>query len=218
MNAIKKKLVTIFLLTLSLTAQAELVFTDDFNRSKSKTVGNDWLEIERNKNDVKITKKEEVLLRDRVKGSNGIDSAIVHKVEFPASELTLSFDWKPLLASDQADSLKVSWSTTGDTTQLDDWQTLFTASLGSNNKQWNTNEIIGSDQMIGLQGQDSFYLMFWVDLGPQKKGRAKEGVRLDNIQLSNTAAIITPVPLPSTILFFVTGLAGLLLPRKLKST
>lgn len=207
---IYKTLITTLLITTSLSAQSALVFTEDFDRPNSNTLGNGWLEINKNRNDVAI-KNNQLLLRDNKKGQ--IDAGAAYQIESAGSGLTLSFDWKPLLPSDKKDLLKVSWSTTYSKT-ASDWQPLFSQSLGANDRQSNT-ALISSDLMSALNDLDSFYLLFWVDSGPKSSDEYKEGVRLDNIRLSNTETT-APVPLPSTILFFATGLAGLLVPRKSK--
>jgi hypothetical protein len=213
MNMMKKSLVSILLIVVSISAKAELVFNEEFNRLNSKTVGNGWLELNKNANDVRII-NETLLLRDNKKGQ--IDAGVARKFEgFEVSDLTISFDWTPLLPSDRKDYFKVSWATEF-SKKASDWTDLFTTSLGANDRE-STTAIIGPDKTLALKQMTSFYLMFWIDLGPTTKNdEFKEGVRIDNIRLDNTAPT-SPVPLPSAIWFFVSGLFGLLAQRKLKN-
>lgn len=212
MNTIKKSLISMLLIVVSISARAELVFQDKFDRANSKTVGEGWLEFNKNANDVRIINGT-LVLRDNKKGQ--IDAGVARKFEnFEVSDLTISFDWTPLLPSDKKDQFKVSWATEF-SKKASDWKDLFTTSLGANDRESST-AILGPDITVALKGMTSFYLLFWTDLGPTTKNdEYKEGVRLDNIRLDNTAPT-SPIPLPSTVWFFVSGVLGLLAQRKLK--
>ena len=205
---IQKSLVSILLIAVSISARAELVFSDEFDRQNSKTLGNGWLEFNKNANDVRIT-NETLLLRDNRKGQ--IDAGAARKFEgFTVTDLTISFDWKPLLPSDHKDQFKVSWATEF-SKKAADWETLLPRTLEANDGEWKT-ELINTSALKGLT---SFYLLFWIDLGPTiVNDEYKEGVRLDNIRVVNTDPT-SPVPLPSAIWLFVSGLLGVWMRRKL---
>lgn len=196
-------------------ATADIIFADDFNRSKSEHVKNGWFEDERNHWDVatttftdKLTGQtySEVRLRDYDKGPDSAadpDAAISRYISLAGfTDITLDFDWASNRYSDGDDTLSVSWDM-GD----DNWTTIWDHSLG-------TSGIFSVHLAIPDVGTpNNFRLKFWTDLdinsedkvcsSGSRKGKCKAAY-IDNVVISGT-----PIPEPKTLLLFGTGLAGL---------
>lgn len=195
-----------------------IIFNEDFARANNNSLGGGWFEIEESRNDVRL-QAGAIRLRDNAEG--GIDAGIAR--QFTASDLSgmsLSFDWKPLLASDAGDRFLVSWAESY-STRARDWSSLFSTSLGANDRAWTTS-IIEPNQLAVLNGLDSFYLLFWTNLSSKAQGSEdNEGVWLDNITLTGLPTQNTPpaeVPLPSTLLLLASGLLCLVSRKKVTVT
>ncbi len=180
------------------SASAVPIFTDDFNRANSNIVGNGWLEIEHNRNDVAI-RNGSLRLRDYLPGNP--DSAVLQGISLAGFEnVWLDFDWAASRNTEASDKLYVSWD-------LDDnnWQTAWSQSLGGSNFA-----SVNLDFLSAVDNQKDFRLAFWTDVSC-----SREAAFIDNIVLRGDVMggvptpTPSPVPEPSTLLLIGSGLLGL---------
>ena len=76
----------------SSSANAALIWSDEFSRSNSNTVGNGWSETENDSNDVAIVFDNYLLLRDKSPDAMAIQSGIS---TFGYENITVEFRWRP---------------------------------------------------------------------------------------------------------------------------
>lgn len=198
-----KTILFLLLMAVSLSISASTTFSEDFDRHNSVQVGSGWFEIERNRNDVHI-KDEKVILRDNKSGP--IDAGLLRVLNGDYSLSTLSFDWKPLIASDWSDTFTVSYAkiVAGEYPLFTE---IFSSPLGDNSRKWTSTSL----SLNGTPINSPFILMFSTKLD----GRCNqlEGVKLDNIKISSS---VSNVPIPPVGL--LAGLVGSLLLIKRKNT
>ncbi len=179
------------------TASAVTLFSDNFNRNNSNTVGNGWSEIQNSSNDVGIFQGQ-AYMRDSVSGLP--DAAITHSLSTTGYEnIKLSYDWREFFSSDPSDSFYVQIDTGSG------FSSLASHGLGGSGYETSMVNLIGADNLASIS------LRLAIDVTDNFRGNL-EGVFLDNIIVTGDA-ISTPggaaVPEPSTIALFGTGLVGM---------
>jgi hypothetical protein len=190
-----KKIIVLMVISLFLLmvgpVYAIQIFSDDFNRANSNTVGNGWTEYEDGSSDVAIVSNY-LQLRDERDGL--VDASASRALDLSIyKNITLDFAWRPITTSDSEDYLYVDWTdTTGST-----WTQVFKNNLGSNSTSW--NYVSGT----ALPGANiaTFKIRLWTDVS-----QGDEGANIDYITLNGD---LKAVPEPTTMLLLGFGLLGL---------
>ena len=176
---------------ISTQGHATSVFTDDFNRPDSQTVGNGW--VEGDANDVRIIGGELQLGKNQ--GASATQGTLVLST-VGYTNLTLSYDWRGI-GTEAGDTLDVSWSADG---------TTFTplASHDLANPAAFVNNIVGLG--VGAQGLADIVIRFSLDAN-----MGNDFARIDNVSLQGDYSTVSAVPLPAALPLFggALGLAGL---------
>jgi hypothetical protein len=198
--------VTVFLCMCS-SASAVTIFSDDFNRADSNTVGNGWNEIEDDNNDVAI-KNNSLMLRDNRSWFffDLIDAVASHSASTTGyQDIFLDFDWKASDDTESSDKLYVSWTNTADPLNgLFSWDTIFSADLGGS-----SFESVSVGEIVGANNLADFKFAFWTDVS-----HWSEYAAIDNVVLRGTP---TSVSNPSSIALLGLGLMGLGLASRKKA-
>lgn len=191
MELLKKALLAALLCNFASLAQATVLFSDNFNRSDNNTVGNGWVELEDDANDVAIWNNS-MRLRDYLPGNP--DAASTNALSTAGyTDITLTFDWAASDNTESSDDLYVDWSSDGVT-----YHTLFHTGLGGSGFE---SVSLGP---LGIGGHDPFYLRFWTDVS-----QSSEWAAIDNVVLSGTAVVAnnpSTVPEPGTLALFGLGI------------
>lgn len=206
--------------SIALPASAALIFGDEFDRRDDNTVGNGWVELERDSNDVAI-KSGALRLRDDRAGSPDAAASLFSLATTGYQNITLSYRWR--VEDDDSggnDYLYSAWKLSSATT----WTTLLSHRLNKDDDEWFLASIglgdIASDTLIDFR--------FWTDIDDEDDDL---GARIDYLRLSGelmplvevsdeqspeTAAIedgpLSPaqaVPAPGTLALLGLGLFGL---------
>jgi len=182
---------------LSTSVSAAVIYTEDFNRADSNTVGNGWHETGDQANDVAIVDST-LMLRDN---QAGVDAAIWQNLSTSGySDVSLTFDWAASMNTESNDTLNVSWRDASSS-----WQTIWSTSLGGSDFA-----TVLLDDIIGASDNDSFELSFWTNVSWYN-----EAAYLDNMILAGTLNTAN-VPEPATMGLFGMGLLGMGLSLKKK--
>ena len=189
------------------SAAAATLFSDDFDRPDSKSVGGGWSELERSEDDV-FVKNGMLLLRDR-RDENPDAAASSMVIDATGYEnITVAFKWRTINRYNEAnDSLFLSWASV-DAPAIDDtaaWTEAFEGGVDSDAhwspKVWSTETV----QLTGAEyGQ--FRLLLWTDVNA-----FNEGFRIDYVTVTGdklVAGAVAPVPLPAGLPLLVGGLAA----------
>lgn len=197
-------LVSVLAFAFSPVANATIIFSDNFNRSNSNSLGVNWTEIENDSNDVVISGNT-LRLRDEISGNPDAAATTIALSTLGYDTLGLSFDWKPMKA-ESSDELHVSWSSSSNT----GYQYLWSTGLGGSESSFVTQALTN---LIALNNFSSFYLRFWTDVSS-----SDEGAYIDNVQLTGSRILPTPptqaqialaVPEPTALWMLGLGLLGL---------
>jgi len=198
--------IAVFLCACS-SASAVVIFSDDFNRDNSNTVGNGWNEIDDENNDVAI-KDNALMLRDNrsfwifdlidAAASNNASTTGFH-------DIFLDFDWKASDNTESSDKLYVSWTNAdGIFDGLLGWTELWSTSLGGSNfVSVSLGAITDFNNLANLK------FAFWTDVSS-----SREAAYIDNVVLRGT---LTKVSNPSSVALLGLGLMGLGIARRKKS-
>ena len=211
-------------LLVSGTASAAPLFSDAFNRADNNAVGNGWSETSADGNDVAINSNALRLRDNRTSSATAANPDASASFSVPTlgyENLSLSFRWAPLAASDDGDYLNVGWRIGTSTT----WNTLWSTSLGGG-EAWSEESVsLGST----ATDQQSIEFRFWTDVSSWFwlfDSTENEGARIDWVSLTGTAiepepqtpeATAAPVSEPITLALLGLGLSGLILQRKRRS-
>jgi hypothetical protein len=191
-----KKIIVLMVISLFLLmvgpVYAIQIFSDDFNRANSNTVGNAWLEYEHNADDVAIVGNY-LQLRDEISGT--VDASASRALDLSLyKNITISFAWRPITASEADDYLIIDWTDTTGTT----WTEIFKSGLGSDSSSWN---IVSARALPGAPNIATFQIRLWTDVS-----ESNEGANIDYITLNGD---LKAVPEPTTMLLLGFGLLGL---------
>ena len=193
-----KKLVLGFGLALAaMTAQASAatIFSDQFNRGTTGTVGNGWTELG-DAGGVGIQSNVLYLY-----GSNGtsLDAGIAQLAGLSAvgyTGITLAFDWLGI-GTEFTDHLYAQWKLQSESSSQ--WHTLATIALGDTSGGLNPTGLLALGAAAAGQLID---IRLYTDVS-----RTDEGAWIDNVVLAGTP--VSPVPLPGALPLFASGLVGL---------
>ena len=188
----------------SASAMATPIFSDDFNRALSNTVGNGWQEVEgalpSAAADVSIVERSaadnEMQVRDN--DPNGIASQLAGISTFGYTSLSLSYDWAPTNNTEAGDLLLVEWRDGA----AGSWMQIAShALLGTGT---HTSELWSLPDAAGLA---DFEFRYRVAVNANN-----EGATIDNVVLSGerAAAEANAVPEPGSLT--LAGLGLCLLP------
>lgn len=169
-------------------ASATLIFSDEFERDNSSTVGNNWVESNNSDLDVSIT-TQSLRLRN---SQTGLIDASATQSGINASgyqNLVLSFSWRINdTVSDTTDFLYVDWKKNG----TDTWTNLASFNLGTGDDEF-------SDELfynIGLT--DALIdLRFWTDVSGGADSNSEEGARISYVRLNGEEVPTSDVPVPT---------------------
>lgn len=180
----------------TVSAWADTIFIDNFNRPDSNTVGNGWSERQNNNNDVAI-RNNRLRMRD---SRGGVDAQVIQTLSTVGfTNITLRYNWAPLIQSDSSDKFKALWRIGNSGS----FSTLATHRLGGSGFSSNTLSLGGT-----AAGQSVIQLAFRTNVSEGNSGN-REGALLNRVVLRGDGAPTITQPEPATILLFGSGLVGL---------
>lgn len=175
----------------SISANATIIFQDNFNRANNNNVGNGWLEVERNNKDVAISSNR---LRLRDKGPQARASIFESTAGY--KDIFIDFAWRATDRTERADDLYLDWY------NGTNWANAWTTTLGGSPfASVSVGEIIGADDLSAFGFR--FRTVF--------NGRVEQAF-INNVVLRGTA-----VPAPGSLALLGLGLAGLGFSRRKKA-
>jgi hypothetical protein len=194
-------------------ANATTIFSDNFTRADSNTVGNSWSEIQNDADDVAIVSpggsNGRVQLRDE-DGSASVDAAIYRTIStLGYNSISLSFDWDRLTGDEENDDFLIAEWRIGSGT--------WTNGGGTNLATYDLDDSSGflSSGTLLLGGtaanQANIQIRFRTNVS-----QSGEGALIDNVLVSGNA-ITAPVPEPLTLSLFGAGLVGAFAARRRKT-
>ena len=210
------------LLMSALPASAVTIFSDNFNRAPSDTVGNGWEEYNAQANDVAIVNNSgtnctgdnspsgcnnQLRLRDQ-NGLNGTVDAGVAQIGSLSTtgyqDIMLGLDFKRLSSNSSGNDLfRIQWKLSSDSV-WDPTNTIYEHGLGSDASSYVPVLLALGPTADNAAGIDiRIYVNLWPTSGTD------EGAIVDNVVLSgNLIPPIGEVPLPGSLPLLLSGLAG----------
>jgi hypothetical protein len=168
-------------ISLATPAAAEVIFSDDFNRQDSNSVGNSWTELEDDSNDVGVFGGA-LRLRDTLSGNPDASASRLSGISTVGyTNISLSYAWAALTESESDDDLFVEWRVG----PVGSWQTVATHGLGGNGSFTTQTFSLGSL----AAGVADFELRFWTDVG-----NSDEGALINFVTLSGDRTMTVPEP------------------------
>lgn len=181
------------------TAQADVIWSDDFERGDSNTVGNGWNEIEGNYKDVSVQENSSygyMRIKEQSSGGGTIGASQENIDTDGYGNLSIEFKWKPF-STENNDSFSLDFQITGYS-----WQTIFNETLGGS-ENWQTETI--SLAFLG-DTTDSLDIRFLLDASYKNEGVKIKYVKLYGDMVTTGGG--TSVPEPGTLALFGTAIAG----------
>ncbi|RJG03900.1 VPLPA-CTERM sorting domain-containing protein [Noviherbaspirillum sedimenti] len=179
-------------------ASATAIWSDEFNRSNSNTVGNNWVELGDNNNDVGI-QSNALRLRDELPGNPDAAATQVSISTVGFNAINVSYAWAPLTESDSGDYLHAAWKVSSST----NWIELVAGDghgLGGSGSPYTpANYSLGN-----LADNTSIDFRFWTDVSD-----SDEGALIDYVRFTGTAIQAAAVPEPAALTLLAAGLLGL---------
>lgn len=185
-----------------------IIFSDDFARANNDAVTNNWLELEKDSNDVAIYQQQ---LRLRDNRTEEPSAAAIQAVSLETYvDIQLTFDWRATSSTEPSDTLFVGWQL-----QDDSFSSLWNTALGGSSFESLSLDITHEDIPTNYTA-----LAIWIEVGS-----ANETVYIDNFLLSGELATELPdgenettepsaqVPEPSSLALLLASL-GLIQFRK----
>lgn len=187
----------------AMPASAATIFTDNFNRADSNTVGSGWIESGTNAPAVAIS-----LNQLRLRGSQvATPDAAVRQSGFSTVGLTnimVTVDWLALANNEIADTLNIAWAIGNPGTfNPASWTTA--GSVGGLNA---SGFSVGQSFALGAAaaGQAAISIMLFSDVSAGGAGN-NEGFVIDNFALTGDS--IALIQLPGSMLLLLSGLGGI---------
>ena len=189
------------------------IFTDNFNRGNSDTVGNGWTEYDHNAADVAIHNNQ-LRLRDS-RSNTTIDAGVAQLGGLDATglqDIMLSFDFKRNdNTSESSDKINVEWKLSTDAV----WTLLFQHGLGNG-----ASNYASVSKALGASADNASGILIRLSTNVTDNANGNtEGALVDNVVLSGTVTeTTTTVPLPAGLPLLLSGLVGAgLIGRKRKA-
>jgi hypothetical protein len=182
--------------TASSASQAALIWSDEFSRSSSNSVGNGWTEIEDDSNDVGIVFNNYLLLRDRTPSAAAYQSGI-STVGY--ENITVEFRWRPW-DSDAADTLSFVYQAQ----PVLDWTLGFITDLGISPETYQTASF-ALDLAAG--NTETLDIGFILNATYKKDAAKIDYVRIYGDEMTGGGG--NSIPEPSGIALFGLGIVGL---------
>jgi hypothetical protein len=188
------------IITLSLAAttlQAAPVFSDDFNRPISNSVGNGWTEEESQSGDISIVNRSganhQMQIQDLSPQAIASHLSGISTVGF--DQVSLSYEWAPLSNTELGDQLFVEWrdGSVGGSV----WNLIATHAL-TGTEAYASETFLLANSSGGLSDLE---LRFRLNVDSNN-----EGALIDNVLLSG--APVTPIPEPGALALAGLGLLG----------